>query len=738
MLNRPLLNPPWASFQYWGVILVMVVVAFGLLVQPSQAQLTFHVETESGVSVEVSGDNRIRTDNTLILYTSDYGDSTRTNPYGVEVVAVQTDPIQGSYEVKTVSQYPHCKKTTEPTCGNADIPPSGIVLSAAGSKRPQLLDNLRPGDLFYLKKEWFQERAYPISVVDPTPITNPKGSGFPGVRGSNQLILYDRHYGYGKTGTNEFGYEVTVVPQQDAQKNTTELLVVEHEGSDSSIPVNGFVLSGHGRARNWLIANTPIGAKINFSTDDTNGKQVVVSTVDSGTYRYQLQRRMEQAKCIGVNARHLCEQRYVTLGDIRRLELESQHEQAAELATNTLTRLNKALWSEYPAFPAQAVKGMWHRPVETSRKEVAGTLDFFQKAGINTLYLETFFHGFTIFPSKTYDAYGLPNQYPKFTQASGGFDEADPLKVWIEEAHKRDIALHVWFETFYAGNKGPNGKYGQETGPILAKYPQWANVQYSSKGHDGPSPSTLELGSFFLDPANYEVQAFVLKLVEEMVTNYDLDGVQLDYIRYPSSFPKDRYSYLKTTWGYTPVSRAEFKKNHDFDPILFTKKNYQQEHQAKWRAWESFKVDQVNRFVRQTSELIETKKPSVKLSAVVFAHPEESLVRKHQEWKTWSEQGWVDYLVPITITSAVKVVRSDIEQVVNATHNKTPVVAGVFGPFNSNSTEHLLDQIDAARMSGAGGFAIFDSAHFTGQMAQALKASQASSKQVGPGLPPTP
>ena len=52
------------------------------------------------------------------------------------------------------------------------------------------------------------------------------------------------------------------------------------------------------------------------------------------------------------------------------------------------------------------------------------------------------FHGKTIFPSQTMNKYGFNVQNEKF-------EGLDPLKIWITEAHKRDIKVHTWFQSFY-------------------------------------------------------------------------------------------------------------------------------------------------------------------------------------------------------------------------------------------------------------------------------------------------
>ena len=82
----------------------------------------------------------------------------------------------------------------------------------------------------------------------------------------------------------------------------------------------------------------------------------------------------------------------------------------------------------------------------------------------------------------------------------------------------------------------------------------------------------------------------------------------------------------------------------------------------------------------------------------------------------------------MTLTSSVKVVEHNTDTMLRTINYRVPVYSGVFGPFNNNTAETLLEQIDAARKAGAGGFSIFDTAHLTGRMLQALQAAQTISK----------
>lgn len=740
-------------------ILLGLIAVFILSVFSSQAnaQISFTitpVEHSSAVKpIETTVHNATRTPNSLVLYDVNYGMSTRTNSYGVEVIAKPVTGVKNTYQVTSVESVWECqKKHRLDHCGNAKIPVDGVVLSASDGMRAELMSALGGntsypqnivGKRFQLDKNWFDTASLGVKAINPGMHNNALACGFPGCRGGNQLVIYKSDYPKPSTTTNEYGFEVTVV----------DGVVVAQEGSDSTIPQSGensFVASGHGSARSWLVKHAPIGAKLslsekNVSNDSakektSNPDYVLTSDIDMETYLYQIQHTLDAEACgvCGVSSfnafKNTLRQR---LDQAQVIYAQGKTDEAMEIITSTLEDLKRHSWSEHQSFPQTALKGVWHRPVEMSPLEIGETLDYLKKGGFNTIFLETYFHGYPIFPSSTFTQYGISvNQYPKFKTAytRPGWDY---LKTWIEEAHQRNMKIHVWFETFYTGSDAVDGP-----GPVLEKYPSWANVQYSalSKAKNGvvpPTPSTVETKGYFLDPANPEVQSFLLDVIREIALKYDVDGFQLDYIRYPNSFPEDRYSYYQTTWGYTPIAMEGYKNLTGVDILQvgykpaskMTPEELATSTNVKlWQKWNDFKAAQVSHFVKRVHEefvqVQRVKGKKIPLSGVIFANLAQARIQKHQDWVTWGQRGWMDFLAPITLTSALKVIEEDTERVVEMTDGRVSVVSGLFGAFNNNTAEQLLEEVDIAKMAGASGYAVFDSAHLTGRMVEALDVAQ--------------
>ena len=245
-------------------------------------------------------------------------------------------------------------------------------------------------------------------------------------------------------------------------------------------------------------------------------------------------------------------------------------------------------------YDSNELKGVWLRPVYYTEKDIVKVVDSLAKSGIDNIFLETYYHGKTIFPSQTMSKYGFIKQNEDFV----GFD---PLKIWISEAHKRNIKVHIWFETFYVGNKPP------ETNPeyILAKKPEWANYQKRNADSDTLPYSVSEHNGYFIDPANPEVQEFLYQLLCEIITRYKPDGINLDYIRYPQALDPNYASYDMSNWGYTQYARNEFKNMYGVDPIEIKPSD------PLWYQWKFYRCNKVTSFVKKVGQLCRYNKVAI-------------------------------------------------------------------------------------------------------------------------------
>ncbi len=536
----------------------------------------------------------------------------------------------------------------------------------------------------------FKQATTKVDVIDPSNAA----SYFPGGRGANKLVIYTPNYGI-HTGTNEFGTEAIV------EENTVTSL----SGADSTIPSNGLVISGHGIAKNWINQNITVGSKV--YVDIFNNKITVYTTSDS--YTYEARAKIKEAKSMmdyyknsvadynyNLPASHI----QIAENYLKIAENENKNSIILKQYTQeAIDEANMAIKTSVP-YIKNETKGVWIRPTEKNADQIIATLDNLKANGFNSVFLETYFHGKTIFPSQTMNKYG-------FTVQNEIFEGFDPLDVWIKEAHKRDIKVHIWFQSFYVGNQSPD--YNPSS--ILAVRPDWGNKTKKNANSPKATMSASEHNGYFLDPANPEVHEFLLDLLSEIIDRYKPDGINLDYIRYPNATAGNDMN----AWGFTEYARNDFKNQYGKDPVELTTSDVQ------WYDWNQYRRNNVTSFVKQVGELGKAK--NVYISAVVFPDRASALASKQQDWRTWSVNNYINGFTPLFLTYDSKMLASMMNDVMNVKSPQTDLYAGLFVTFMGGAPEDLIRQIYETRKMNANGVILFDYAHTTPVYTSTLMAS---------------
>ena len=99
-----------------------------------------------------------------------------------------------------------------------------------------------------------------------------------------------------------------------------------------------------------------------------------------------------------------------------------------------------------------------------------------------------------------------------------GGEAFDPLAFVVEECHKRGMECHAWLITYPLGSRNHVKNLGNAS--VVKKHPQLV---------------TFYKNQWYLDPGNPKTDDYLLSIVKEIVTNYDVDGIHFDYIRYPAN-----------------------------------------------------------------------------------------------------------------------------------------------------------------------------------------------------------
>jgi uncharacterized lipoprotein YddW (UPF0748 family) len=371
----------------------------------------------------------------------------------------------------------------------------------------------------------------------------------------------------------------------------------------------------------------------------------------------------------------------------------------------------RTLWNNYPIdrkFAQPEIRAIWlDRGTivrAKSEQDLAKVFDQLAAMGFNTVFFETVNASYPIYPSRV-----APEQNPLVR----GWD---PLAAAVKLAHERGMELHAWVWLFAAANQRHNALLNQPAnypGPVLAAHPDWAIVNRQGRLFDQNTKKA------FLDPANPEVRRYLMALLEEIVTRYAVDGIQLDYIRYPFQDPT-----VDQTYGYSQVARQQFQELTGVDPI----KVYPRQRDL-WQKWIDFRIRQIDSFVLSLSQRLRsakrptdtrnlgsassaaatglTQRPSLILSAAVFALPRtERLQRLQQNWEDWAIRGDIDLMVPMTYALDTNGLQKLAEPLLRQSTLSSVLILPGIRLLNLPDIV-AIDQMQLLRDSPAGGYALF-------------------------------
>lgn len=231
---------------------------------------------------------------------------------------------------------------------------------------------------------------------------------------------------------------------------------------------------------------------------------------------------------------------------------------------------------DWPTVKATSAYG-----IKRQKEELCKQLDMLKEANFNTVLFQTRLRGDVIYPS-IYETFA-----ESLAGKTGRNPGYDPLKFAIEECHKRGMEIHAWMVCIPAGNDRQVKLLGKQS--VVKKKPTMC-IHFKR--------------AWYLDPGNPETAKYLAAIAKEITMNYDIDGIHLDYIRYPENaenFP-DGKTFRKYGKGKTI---------------------------SQWRR------DNITSIVREIYNDVKLIKPWVKVSS--------SPVGKYDDTRRYSSKGWNAY-----------------------------------------------------------------------------------------------
>ena len=697
----------------------------------------------------------------IVYYDYQFGEKTGTNPFGSEVIC------QYNFEEKAFKVIGFRPFGTGDDSGST-IPDNGFVLSSYGSGYRQLL---APDQLFSMGDEvrmvGFDYIRFGGTVVGEYDYINPTKEGnpgsmetpteeFPAYRGENQTMIYKDGWSYkgaAGTGTNVYGFEAAV----DANGVVVELGV-----NVSKIPEGGYVISGHGKGRDFIRANVVLGATVvlnektqtysvsttlnsyyeNLVTDveavinaaETRMKQLYdVDTAALTSYIEAVRAELVALKTVKENIELALEDSNLT--EDGRVSLLMSYNNS-QLKIEKLRQQILVSSAESKAVSARAV---WHRPIENTYDEIEANIRMYQEIGINLIFVETLYNGYSAFKS---DIEEFPyHKNLALTYTKGGADPVvynDYLSAFVALCKEYGIEVHAWVENFYVGID-PLAK-------VVNMHPDW--IMYND---DGTYLQRNEGGLYiFIDPAKKEVQDTLIAYYNDLFEkNPDVAGLNLDYIRYPvSSREEDTGFTMDAMKGFyegvmgktfTANQSSSREKMYNKFTQLFDKQYLlggQEEADANYQKWVDYRMGLITGYVKRIKTEIKDERGII-LSTSVFASLQESTNAKKQDWQTWYLNGWIDLATPMAYYTNSTDVLKRVNDMILMGGNNCLYYTGIASSYSGLPAWQNKEHIEASYQAGASGYVIFCSTQIIGHedVQNALKSGVNSKWAVLPHAP---
>jgi uncharacterized lipoprotein YddW (UPF0748 family) len=281
----------------------------------------------------------------------------------------------------------------------------------------------------------------------------------------------------------------------------------------------------------------------------------------------------------------------------------------------------------------------------------------------------------------------------------------DTLRELLERAHERGLRVHAWVNALsLAGNRaapivqalGPGAVQVDRTGRSLLDYPDFEVPEPDRRYYRMGTPA------LWLDPGAPGVAEELAAVFAELVERYPaLDGLHLDYIRYPDVLPfipGSRFG-VGLEFGFGEASRARFRAETGLEaPFGAAAPNANR--------FDDWRRDQVSAVVRRIRDAVRAKRADLALSAAVWAYPDRAYLSLFQDWRGWLEQDLLDFAVAMLYTLDDRLVHYNTRAFVGGVGGSR-VWIGLGTWLFANRPERAMEQLREAEAAGPAGIALF-------------------------------
>ena len=604
--------------------------------------------------IEVGYYNTARTgESTGFLFNEGwYSAYTWSNIYGTEV-AVQDGKVVA------------INRSGSETAGSTFIPEGGYVLSVQqGTTQERQLAKLEVGD--------------DAELVEREPLYSVNKSVCAGIdrsRPSSGSVIYTS----GATPEGTALTEITV--EADGRIST----IVTGSTGGTEIPEGGFVISSVGDIAPIIARRAKEGDLASY----TGSTLYLISTPD--TYADRASAELAALREVyDADAKALAHVDYRAADEALKA-LEEALSPAPDVATRAsrlegvaallktcrdavipcLTVQNRAAWVTVgEMFTDDSI--LLHYSDEAG---VRRAVQYAKRVGLNTLIIDNAVGAYAAYPSKLEGMVQLPEL--------NGFDVVQAFSDACKEEGIRLVVMICGLASTVSTHNYPANHYIN----LLSDY-----RLVSKKGNIIDASTTTSL-----DPSWPEVRAFQCEVVKELVETYDIDGIQIDYIRYPLPVYYQGPGY--EDFGYRSPASEAFQAEYGVDPAALSITD------VRWADWCAYRRDVITGYARQLSQAVKAADETVEISYTCFADYNDRQIYVYQDVEKWAEEGFADAIYPMIYGDNTEYQRHYAEET-QPVAEFTGYMLGV-GTYVRASHQSMIEQLYMPFAFSSDGAAIF-------------------------------
>ena len=338
--------------------------------------------------------------------------------------------------------------------------------------------------------------------------------------------------------------------------------------------------------------------------------------------------------------------------------------------------------------PNSEIRAAWVvRYSLNSKEEVDRVIDYAERARFQLLFVQVRGRG---------DAFYRSQFEPPAQSLRVPVEQFDPLAYLLARADSTGIAVHAWVNVCYvwsdpASQPPPNH--------IVRRHPEWLVADRDGMRMDEVTVDVWQdrgLEGYYVSPAHSAMRRHTASVIKDIVAHYPVDGVHLDYIRYPG-----------VDFDFSETARTGFALRYGIDPLALVDREPTVTHllgdngtslfDSLYVEWRSAQIDSLIHLVRESIG-------DLPLSAAVIPEFYRAKLEKGQDWLRWVQNGDVDFVVPMAYAYKPAGLEQQM-RTIKRTIGADRFLVGL--PVYDGSDQYLGYSVSLLRREGIMGYALF-------------------------------